>query len=112
MEAFVKRMIDEHKMLVLRINDLNDFVYSEKSDNIHKAEFANMCIQLKAMRVYEEALRARLVNHGVVFESDTYYQPVDATYIPPKGYCEECSDTPVAHSDFDEDTERINEENK
>ena len=110
MEAFVERMIDEHKVLFNRIKTLEAFIYSDKSDKINRVEFANMCIQLKAMRIYEEALRARLVNHGIIFENDTYFKPVDGTYVPPKGCCEECSEECFEHqcgSDFDADTEHI-----
>lgn len=69
---FVKRMIDEHAQLFVRICKLNDYVYSEKSDTDDKVEFANKCIQLAAMKKYEEALRARLENLGVRFVDGEY----------------------------------------
>ena len=106
MEPFVERLINEHKLLVLRINELNDFIHSDEIYNTNKVEFANMCIQLKGMRMYEEALRARLVNHGIVFENDTYFKPVDTTYAPPKECCKECSEHQFG-SDFDVDSEHI-----
>lgn len=76
MENFVRRMIDEHAELKTRISKLEKFIYSDKSDNVNKVDFANMCIQLKAMRMYESALGARLVNQNIVFEDSQYYERV------------------------------------
>lgn len=70
MEAFVKRMIEEHSQLVVRVANLHEYIYSDKSDKDDKVEFANKCIQLSAMKKYEEALRARLENVGIVFNSE------------------------------------------
>ena len=69
-------MIDEHSELVVRTKNLHDYVYSEKSDNDNKVEFANKCIQLSAMKKYEEALRARLENQGIFFEDGNYYENI------------------------------------
>lgn len=74
MEAFVQRMVEEHSELIVRIKKLNDYIYSDKSDNDNKIEFANKCIQLSAMKKYEEALRARLENQGVVFDGSNYFE--------------------------------------
>lgn len=76
MEDFQKRMVEEHSQLVIRITKLNDYVYSEQSDNDCKVEFANKCIQLAAMKKYEEALRARLENVGVIYEDGNYFQHI------------------------------------
>lgn len=76
MESFVKRMIEEHSQLVIRINALEQFLYSKDSDDIIKPQFGNMCIQLKAMRVYAEALEARLVNQNIVYEDGQYFERV------------------------------------
>lgn len=75
MKDFVARMVDEHSELVTRIDKLADYVYKngEKEDKI---EFANKAIQLSAMRKYEEALRARLENQGIVFADGTYFEKV------------------------------------
>ena len=62
-------MIEEHSQLVVRVTKLHEYVYSDKSDKDDKVEFANKCIQLSAMKKYEEALRARLENVGIVFNS-------------------------------------------
>ena len=76
MVEFVKRMINEHAELVVRIQKLHNYVYSEASDKDNKTEFANKCIQLAAMKKYEEALRARLENASVVFENGQYFERV------------------------------------
>ena len=82
MVEFVKRMIDEHAELVVRINKLHNYVYSEASDKDNKPEFANKCIQLSAMKKYEEALRARLENQGVFFENSQYFERVGEIKYP------------------------------
>lgn len=76
MKEFVKRMVEEHSQLVVRIDALEKFIYSYKSDPVDKVPFSNMCIQLKAMRVYAEALGARLANNNVVFENGQYFEKV------------------------------------
>lgn len=76
MRDFVKRMIDEHSQLVVRIQKLHEYIYSDKSNNDNKVEFANKCIQLSAMKKYEEALRARLENQGVFFENGQYFERI------------------------------------
>lgn len=73
---FVKRMVDEHSQLVIRIQKLHEYIYSDKSDKDNKVEFANKCIQLSAMKKYEEALRARLENQGIFFENGQYFDKV------------------------------------
>ena len=70
---FVERMMVEHSELVERIKQLNDYVYSKKSDKDDKVEFANKCIQLNAMKTYEKALRARLVNQDIICEDGQYF---------------------------------------
>ena len=76
MKDFVKRMVEEHAQLITRTQALHDYVYSEKSDNDDKIEFANKCIQLAAMKKYEEALRARLENQNIVFDDGKYYEQI------------------------------------
>ena len=73
---FVQRMVEEHSQLVVRTQDLHEYIYSDKSDNDNKVEFANKCIQLAAMKKYEEALRARFENAGIVFENGEYFEHV------------------------------------
>lgn len=78
MENFVKRMVEEHAQLVVRIQKLHNYIYSEKSDNDDKVEFANKCIQLSAMKKYEEALRARLENQNIIFDNGSYFEQIGA----------------------------------
>ena len=74
---FLQRMISEHAELVERIVKLHNYVYSAASDKDDKIEFANKCIQLSAMKKYEEALRARLENHEIICEDGEYFHRVD-----------------------------------
>lgn len=76
MKDYQKRMIEEHCELVVRIQKLHNYVYSEQSNADDKVEFANKCIQLAAMKKYEEALRARFENAGIVFENGEYFEHV------------------------------------
>lgn len=73
---FVQRMVEEHSQLLVRTQALHEYIYSDKSDNDNKVEFANKCIQLSAMKKYEEALRARLENQSVFFENGQYFERV------------------------------------
>lgn len=73
---FVQRMVEEHSQLAVRTQALHEYIYSDKSNNDNKVEFANKCIQLAAMKKYEEALRARLENQGVFFENGQYFERV------------------------------------
>ena len=91
MEQYQKEMIKEHGDLVVRIQKLHDWIYSNKPIKDDKIEFANKCIQLAAMKKYEEALRARIENAGIVFENGEYFErvasinPVIATVMPDAG---------------------------
>lgn len=76
-----KCMIDEHSQLVININKLNEYVYSDESNKDDKVEFANKCLQLSAMKKYEEALRARLENQGIFFENDQYFKRIGCINI-------------------------------
>ena len=76
MEQYQKEMIKEHGDLVIRIQNLHNYIYSDKSNADNKVEFANKCIQLAAMKKYEEALRARIENEGFVFENGAYFKRV------------------------------------
>ena len=81
MKDYQKRMIEEHCELVVRIQKLHNYVYSEQSNADDKVEFANKCIQLAAMKKYEEALRARIENAGIVFENGEYFEHVAAIKV-------------------------------
>lgn len=71
--SFVERMIAEHSELVERIKKLHNYIYSDASDKDDKIEFTNKCLQLAAMKKYEEALRARLENKDIVWEDGEYF---------------------------------------
>lgn len=76
MNDYQKEMIEEHSGLVVRIQKLHDWIYSDKPIKDDKVEFANKCIQLAAMKKYEEALRARIENIGITFENGNYFEYV------------------------------------
>lgn len=78
MNSYQKDLIEEHSNLAVRIKVLHNNVYSSASDADNKVEFANKCIQLAAMKKYEEALRARIENTGIVFENGEYFERVAA----------------------------------
>lgn len=78
MENTIQQMIQEHKELVPRIQKLHNWVYGGAHEQVDATEFANECIQLKAMKVYEEALRARLFNAGVNFVDGEYLISIDS----------------------------------
>ena len=106
MEKYQKEMIEEHSGLVVRIQKLHDYIYSDKSNADNKVEFANKCIQLAAMKKYEEALRARLENAGIVFENGEYFEHVasiTSTIIPP-------ITTPGSDYDVDKETKHQSDE--
>ena len=77
MEGYIERMIQEHKELVVRIDKLHAWVYGGAHEKVDAAEFANEAVQLRAMKVYEEALRARLINAGVNFVDGEYLISID-----------------------------------
>ena len=76
MNTYQKKLIKEHSELVIKINSLHNYIYGTESDKDCKIEFANKCIQLAAMKKYEEALRARLENANVIYESGDYLERV------------------------------------
>ena len=91
MNNYQKALVEEHSNLVVRTQTLHNYIYSDKSNKDNRVEFANKCIQLAAMKKYEEALRARLENAGIVFENGEYFErvasinPVIATVMPDAG---------------------------
>lgn len=104
MNNYQQSLIEEHSHLVVRTDALNAYIYGGAAmANDDKVEYANKCIQLASMKKYEEALRARLVNSGVVFENGQYFERVASIekVVPvvavPEG---------TAGSDFDVDAEK------
>lgn len=91
MKDYVKRMVQEHSELVVKIEKLDNFLYGNGGLNIHTdiknnqtqddlfrnmTEFANKCIQLSSMRTYLKALECRLNNEGVYYDNGEYLQSV------------------------------------
>ena len=76
MNSYQKSLIEEHSNLVVRTQKLHDYIYSDASNGDNRVEFANKCIQLAAMKKYEEALRARIENAGITFENGNYFERV------------------------------------
>lgn len=93
MEDYIDIMIQEHKELVARIQKLHAWVYGDAHEQVDATEFANECIQLKAMKVYEEALRARLYNVGVKVMGTDYLVAIDSMENEPEEEVED-GDTP------------------
>jgi hypothetical protein len=84
MKKYVKEMVEEHSQLYVRLTKLNDDIYNKDTSHINKADFANMCMQLAAMRQYEKCLIARLNNAGVSFTDGAYHECV-AVIAAPQG---------------------------
>ncbi len=76
MNSYQKALIEEHSNLVVRTQNLHDYIYSDASNGDNRVEFANKCIQLSSMKKYEEALRARMENAGITFENGNYFERV------------------------------------
>lgn len=76
MKKYVKRIVEEHSNLYVRLVKLNDAIYNKDTSHINKTDFANMCMQLAAMRQYERCLIARLNNAGVSFDNGAYHECV------------------------------------
>lgn len=91
MEKHVKRMVEEHSQLVVRINKLDNFLYGNGGLNVHTdiknnqtqddlfrnmTEFANKAIQLRSMKTYLLALECRLNNEGIFYEDGEYLERV------------------------------------
>ena len=91
MKDFVKRMIEEHSQLIVRINKFDNLLYGNGGLNIHTdiknnktqddlfrnmTEFANKAIQLRSMKTYLLALECRLNNNGIFFENGQYLERV------------------------------------
>ena len=98
MEDYKKRLIEEHSQLVIRIEKLHNWVYSDQSNVDNKVEFANKCVQLAAMKKYEEALYARLTNVGIFCEEGVYFEKVASI---------ECEEKSCDNKNNDNDSDRI-----
>lgn len=85
----LKKLIEEHKELNGRIERLEDFIYNLNNsllimDNKTQSEakrdcleYANLTIQLRGMKMYIDALTARLLNKGVIIKDGHYMTEVE-----------------------------------
>lgn len=81
MKDFVKRLIDEHKELGVKLEALNAFLENDElTKNIDKKEYANLCAQHKAMTDYYDILTVRLSNNDILFEFGEYFERVKDNY--------------------------------
>ena len=106
MNSYQKALIEEHSNLIVSTQKLHDYIYSDASDNDNRIEFANKCIQLAAMKKYEEAVHARIENTGITFENGNYFERVasiTSTIIPP-------INTTGSDYDVDEETKHQSDE--
>lgn len=104
MNNYQKSLIEEHSQLVVRINKLQNYLYTSASDNDNKIEYANKAVQLAAMKKYEEALNARLANAGVVYEDGEYFEHIACI----KTEDPELTPDKSCGSDFDADCKKVN----
>lgn len=74
MEAYVERMCKEHKDLVDKISKLANYINTKGIFDDSKIEFANKYLQFTSMRMYEEALRNRLLGVGIVCVDGQYFE--------------------------------------
>lgn len=82
MEKYKLELIKEHADLIVKVSNLENYIYSPASDKDNKIEYANKCIQLTAMKKYADCLEARLVNAGIVYEDSNYFEKVSHVGFP------------------------------
>ena len=73
MEAYVERMIKEHKDLIERLFKIGNWI-SNPNNNDSKTAFALKYTQYNAMRIYEETLRNRLALAGITVANGNYFE--------------------------------------
>ena len=79
MKDYVKRMIEEHKELLVRIKKLDAYIYGPGIKQDSTDEAINKAIQLRGMRMYYDALSARLFNVGIRFSDNEYAEVISTT---------------------------------
>ena len=91
MKEYVKLLIEDHKELNARIETVEHFVYdrdgnnsllnmNNKSPEVAKRdclEYANLTIQLRGMKMYRDALTARLLNARIIIKDGHYMAEVE-----------------------------------
>ena len=80
MEAYIKRMIDEHKELVKRINKLSKFISKVDVNNKSECdEYVRLQLQFTYMKEYGETLLARLNARGIFYSMGIYTEVIEDT---------------------------------
>lgn len=83
MEKFVKRMIDEHKALNVKIVKLNNMLNAIESGRAKVAlvEYGLLKQQRAFMELYADVIADRLNFHGIIIKGDgkefSYFEQVD-----------------------------------
>lgn len=91
MKEDLKVLINEHKKLNIHIEQVERFVYdcddtnhllnmnnkSPKEARKDCIEYANLVIQLRGMKMYRDALTARLLNAGIIIKDGHYMIEVE-----------------------------------
>lgn len=72
MENFVKRLINEHKYLTEKRNELNNFINSKDSNKVSKKELLLLGAQLVTLDNYINILENRLFEHDVEAKDGLY----------------------------------------
>lgn len=106
MKDFVKRMVEEHAELSVRISKLHNYIYDGRGEQDEPHELANKCMQLVAMKQYATALECRLNNQGIVISNGEYLETV--AKIVNVGSDEDI-DVCIATQSNNEDTDKTNE---
>lgn len=76
MKDFVKRMVEEHAELSVRISKLHNYIYDGRGEQDEPHELANKCMQLVGMKQYATALECRLNNQGIAISNGEYLESV------------------------------------
>lgn len=76
MNDLKKELIKEHAELLLKIDKINHQINNALCDNTDKVEYANLCIQVAAMKKYADCIICRLSNMGVVFDGRQWFEKV------------------------------------
>lgn len=91
MNKYTQQLVNEHSNLIIRINNLENYLYSKEQLNplvniennktqdaimSNMIEFANQSIQLRSMKTELLAIECRLNNKGIFFEDGAYLERV------------------------------------
>ena len=62
MQAYQQRVVDEEQELYAKLKALESFTLSAHFSDVAKSEQSRLCLQVHAMRMYDEILRQRIAN--------------------------------------------------